>query len=87
MALAERYIVDTSGKRVAVVLDVDDYQHLLAELEELREREEMLQPGHDPDTGQRVKSEVLKELAELRADYQAGRIQGNPLIDSATESG
>ena len=84
MALAERYIVDTAGNRVAVVLDVADYQHLLEELEELREREEMLYPVHDPDADRSVKSDVLKELADLQADYQAGRIQAKPLADSAT---
>ncbi len=31
----ERYMVDRKGNRVAVVLSVEDYQKLLADLEEL----------------------------------------------------
>jgi PHD/YefM family antitoxin component YafN of YafNO toxin-antitoxin module len=31
----ERYIVDENGQRVGVVLDIEDYQRLLEELEEL----------------------------------------------------
>jgi len=33
--LKERYIVDEKGNRVGVVLDIEDYHKLLAELEEL----------------------------------------------------
>jgi hypothetical protein len=31
----ERYIVDEKGDRISVILDIEDYQHLLEELEEL----------------------------------------------------
>lgn len=31
----ERYVVDEQGNRQAVLLSVEDYQHLLEELEEL----------------------------------------------------
>ena len=33
--LKERYIVDEKGKRVGVLLDIEDYHRLLEELEEL----------------------------------------------------
>ena len=33
--IKERYVVDENGSRVGVLLDVDDYQRLLEELEEL----------------------------------------------------
>ena len=33
--LKERYIVDEKGNRVGVLLDIEDYHRLLAELEEL----------------------------------------------------
>jgi hypothetical protein len=33
--LRERYIVDEKGNRVGVLLDIEDYRKLLAELEEL----------------------------------------------------
>jgi hypothetical protein len=33
--LKERYIVDEKGNRIGVLLDIEDYQKLLAELEEL----------------------------------------------------
>jgi len=33
--LKERYVVDEKGNRVGVLLDIEDYHKLLAELEEL----------------------------------------------------
>jgi hypothetical protein len=35
MAHAQRFLVDDQGRRVAVVLDVADYERLLAQVEEL----------------------------------------------------
>jgi hypothetical protein len=35
MAQAERFLVDEQGRRVAVVLDVTEYERLLAQAEEL----------------------------------------------------
>lgn len=35
MAQAERFLVDEQGRRVAVVLDVAEYERLLAQAEEL----------------------------------------------------
>jgi PHD/YefM family antitoxin component YafN of YafNO toxin-antitoxin module len=34
--LAERYLIDQEGKKIAVVLDLETYQQLLDELDELR---------------------------------------------------
>ena len=33
--MRERYLVDEEGKRIAVVLPIEDYERLLEELEEL----------------------------------------------------
>ena len=35
MVLKERFIVDENGKRLGVLLDIEDYHRLLEELEEL----------------------------------------------------
>ena len=35
MTLKERFIVDENGKRIGVLLDIEDYHKLLEELEEL----------------------------------------------------
>ncbi len=35
LELKERYVVDESGSRVAVLLDIDEYQKVLDALEEL----------------------------------------------------
>ena len=35
LAIKERYVVDESGARISVVLDIEDYQRLLQELEQL----------------------------------------------------
>ena len=34
MMLKERFIVDENGTRIGVLLDIEDYQRVLAELEE-----------------------------------------------------
>ncbi len=79
MITQERYIVDAEGHRVAVVLDTAEYERLLEELEELRERDEMRNPNaNDPDEGLTVRADVRDELLKLSADYEAGRIQGIP---------
>ena len=35
LQLKERFIVDENGRRIGVLLDIEDYQKLLEELEEL----------------------------------------------------
>jgi hypothetical protein len=35
LKLKERYVVDSQGNQISVVLDIADYQELLEELEEL----------------------------------------------------
>ncbi len=35
IGIKERYVVDENGTRLSVLLDIDDYQRLLEELEEL----------------------------------------------------
>jgi hypothetical protein len=35
IGIKERYVVDENGTRMSVLLDIEDYQHLLEELEEL----------------------------------------------------
>lgn len=37
MEVRERYITDSEGNRLGVVLSLEEYQHLLDELEELNE--------------------------------------------------
>ncbi len=88
MATKERYIVDAQGNRVAVVLDAKEYEALLAEVEELHEREEMrhYDPERDPDAGLTVKEDLLAELLKEEADYKAGRIKAKPLAQVERES-
>ena len=80
MATKERYIVDVEGNRVAVVLDTVEYEQLLAELQELREREEMrhYDPDRDPDAGLVVKKELLDELLKEEAEFKSGRVKAKP---------
>jgi hypothetical protein len=35
LTIKERYVVDESGARISVLLDIEDYQRLLQELEQL----------------------------------------------------
>jgi len=89
MATTERYIVDAQGNRVAVVMDMDEYQRLLEELEELRERDEMRRydPARDPDAGLNVRDDVRAELLQMQADYEAGRLAVKPLDQVVRELG
>ena len=89
MATKERYIVDADGKCVAVVLETAEYERLLEESEELREREEMqnYDPANDPDEGLTVRAELQDELLKSVADYKAGRIKGIPLEQVKRELG
>ncbi len=67
IALNERYITDAEGNRIAVVLDLETYQQLIALLEEyedhetIRTYEEKQATGH-PDTETVSWSEVRARL-------------------------
>jgi PHD/YefM family antitoxin component YafN of YafNO toxin-antitoxin module len=58
-----RYIVDENGKRVGVILDVEEYERMVEELEEL---EDVL--AYD-----RAKAEIEREEDELIPFEQAVR--------------
>ncbi len=89
MITQERYIVDAAGHRVAVVLDTAEYERLLEELEELREREEMRNeaPADDPDEGLTLRADFRAELLQQEADYKAGKLKGKSLEQVAAELG
>jgi hypothetical protein len=66
MVLQERFIVDENGKRIGVLLDIEDYHKLLEELEEL----ETLRAY---DAAKASGDEVLpleQALAEIEKDRQ-----------------
>jgi hypothetical protein len=88
-ALKERYLTDEQGARVAVVLDLGEYESLLEEVEELRERAEMLtyDPDRDPDKGLQLRADLRARLEQERADYDAGRLRGKPLEQVERELG
>lgn len=57
MQLQEKYLIDAQGNRIAVILDIEEYQNLLDELDELR-----CQQGY-----QEAMSETQAEI--LSGDY------------------
>jgi hypothetical protein len=66
MVLKERFIVGENGKRIGVLLDIEDYQRLLEELEEL-------EAIRAYDAAQASGDEVLpleQALAEIEKDRQ-----------------
>ena len=66
MMLKERFIVDENGKRLGVLLDIEDYHRLLEELEEL----EVIRAY---DAAKASGDEVLpleQALAEIEKDRQ-----------------
>ncbi len=89
MAAKERDIIDPAGNRVGVVLGIAEYEELLTELEELREREEMRHhdPARDPDNGSSMKRDLVAELLKEEAEYKAGRVKGQPWEEVKRELG
>lgn len=79
-ALKERYLTDEQGARVAVVLDLGEYEGLLEEMEELRERAEMLtyDPDRDPDKGLKLRPEIVESLLRQEREFAEGK-RGKPL--------
>ncbi len=66
MVLKERFIVDENGKRIGVLLDIEDYHRLLEELEEL-------EAIRAYDAARASDDEVLpleQALAEIEKDRQ-----------------
>ena len=66
MVLKERFIVDENGKRIGVLLDIEDYHRLLEELEEL-------EAIRAYDAAKASDDEVLpleQALAEIEKDRQ-----------------
>lgn len=89
MAAKERYIVNEQGERVAVVLDTHEYEALMVELEELREREQMrhYDPKQDPDAGLNVRQDLREALLKQEQEYKQGQSKGKPLEQVARELG
>ena len=64
-AIRERYVADENGTRVSVLLDIEDYRHLLGELEELESIR-----AHDAARAsgdEAISSE--QPIAEIEGDY------------------
>ncbi len=76
--LKERYLTDAKGNRIGIILDTAEYERLIQELEELREREAMraYKAADDADAKRPVKKSLRDELLKQAADYKAGRIKG-----------
>lgn len=67
MHLKERYLVDDQGKRVAVVLEIDEYNKLLEELEELediRAFDAAHSSGEKPISIERAISEIERKRSK-----------------------
>ncbi len=65
MAVKERWLVDENGKRVAVVLDIAEYEKLIA----------AAGAGPDPDAGRKVKKSVREELERLDRQVKRGNAE------------
>ena len=73
-----RYLVDESGKRIAVLLDVEDYERLLKRISELEPLEQRLPPAviallRAPEDEAPLDEEDLRALQEADEDLRAGR--------------
>ena len=66
ITLKERFIVDENGKRIGVLLDIEDYHRMLEELEEL-------EAIRAYDAAKAAGDDLLpleQALAEIEKDYQ-----------------
>ena len=62
--LKEKYVVNAKGKRVGVILDLDDYRKVLAELEELeciRAYDEAKQSGDEAIPFEQALEEIERQ--------------------------
>ncbi len=75
MIVHPRYLTDEKGHRLAVVLDIAEFEQLLAEA------------GEDPDAGLELRSEVRTELESQARAFDEGRIQGQSIADVRRELG
>ncbi len=60
----ERYVVDEQGKRISVILDMEDYLKMLDELEELeaiRAYDEAIASGEEPIPFKHAIAEIERE--------------------------
>ena len=51
--LHERFVTDSNGRRTAVLLNVEEYEKLLQELEELESLKPTMRPSRRPTTSSR----------------------------------
>jgi hypothetical protein len=68
LELKERYVVDESGCRIAVLLDIDEYQKVLDALEELEAISAYDEAKAEPDeviTFQQAIAEIESQRDEL----------------------
>jgi hypothetical protein len=79
VALKERFVVDDTGNRVAVLLDIDEYQRVLEALEELETitAYDEAKGWNDGLTRQYVKSKAADELRELGVPSRRRREAGD----------
>lgn len=64
--MSERWLVDSEGKRVAVVLDVEEYNHMIEDLEELddiRAADEAKASGEQPIPVEQAFAEIERNRA------------------------
>jgi len=73
-AMSNRYVIDEKGRRVGVLLDVEEYERMVEELEELedirdvREVREAIERGEENVVSwEQAKREIEAERAELRS--------------------
>lgn len=68
LELKERYVVDETGSRIAVLLDIDEYQKVLDALEELEAISAFDEANSEPDeviTFQQAIAEIESQRDEL----------------------
>ncbi len=73
--LHPRYLVNEQGERVAVVLDVAEFEELLAEA------------GQDPDAGLILRDDVRRELEQQAREFDSGQVKEESLADVRRELG
>ena len=68
-----RYVVDENGKRVAVLLDIEEYERMVEELEELEDARTAAEIRAEIERGE----EELVPFDQAMQEIEEGKVKGD----------
>ena len=74
--MAARYVVDEEGRRVGVLLDVEEYERMVEELEDMEDIREARKVQAAIERGEEKTSTLEEALIRIEAEREQLRRQG-----------